>query len=28
MMEGVYSRGRHIGKKGESEKCRRSVGRL
>jgi len=27
-MEGVYSRGGHMGKKGESEECRGSVGRL
>ena len=28
MMEGVYSRGGHMGKKGESEECRGSVGGL
>ena len=28
MIKGVYSRGGHMRKKGESEECRRSVGRL
>ena len=28
MMEGVYSKEGYMGKKGESEECRRSVGKL
>jgi len=28
MIEGVYSRGGHMGKKGESEECRGSISRL
>jgi len=28
MMEGVYSRRGHMEKKGESEECRESIGRL